>query len=398
MVNKEHFEVVIIGGGQAGISLSFYLQQRQIPHVVLERDRAFSSWHNRWDGFRTNTPNWMNTLPMLDVSHIPSNDPNGFVTREEIVDYLEQCLATVQPPIRTGTDVCRITQVGDGVWEVYTPDTVYQASSVAVCTGAMSTPRIPTGAAAISPSVPQLHSSHYQRPDQITTRSVLLVGSASSGVQICRLLAESGRFESIHLAVSNVSVLPQRILGMPTHRVVHFFGLFDVRNDSLLGKVMYSNLETKGDPIMRPAPKDLAKQYGVRLYGKFTGTDGALLHFSDGQTLATDDLTIIWCTGFRGDYSFIEPANRRAAFDEAGYPIHRRGVVPGAPGLYFVGLRYQHTVASHDLYGVGKDAKYVADHIHSRRLPLDNRRWAGVDDSTAMRPPQPSASREASDG
>jgi len=395
MVNKEYVEVVVVGGGQAGISLSYYLQQRRIPHVVLERDRAFSSWHNRWEGFRTNTPNWMNTLPMLDARTYPANDPGGFATRDEIVDYLEQCLAAVNPPIRTGMDVCRITQVGDGAWEVHTPDTVYQASSVAVCTGAMSTPRIPAGAARIPRSVAQLHSSHYQRPDQITTRNVLLVGSASSGVQICRLLAESGRFDSIHLAVSNVRILPEHILGLPTHRVVHFFGLFDVTNDSLLGKVMYSNLETKGDPIMRPAPKDLAQQYGVRLYGKFTGTDGALLCFSYGQTLATDDLTIIWCTGFRRAYSLIEPADRRAAFNESGYPIHVRGVVPAAPGLYFVGLRYQHTVASHDLYGVGKDAQFVADHIHLTRSQQGNRRWTGVNDSTASRAPQPVASRGA---
>ena len=362
----ELVDVVVVGGGQAGISVSYYLQQRQISHIVLERDRAFSSWHNRWDGFHANTPNWMNTLPIIDKSNIPANDPDGFATREALVDYFEKCLEAVNPPIRTNTEVHKITQLGEGIWKVYTHDTIYETKSVVICVGAMSTPRVPKSAVDILNSVPQLHSCEYQNPAQIATKSVLLVGSGSSGVQICKLLCQSGRFEQIHLAVSSVVVLPERFLGIQIHKFLHFFGLFDWRTDSILGKLMYSNLESKGDAIMRPIPSDFAKLYGVQLYGKFIGTDGSLLCFSDGRTLGTDDLTILWCTGFRGDYALIETRDREAVFDKAGYPNHVRGVVDAASGLYFVGLRYQHTVASHDIYGVGKDAKYVVDHIHSR--------------------------------
>ena len=365
--NREKYEVVIVGGGQAGISLAYYLQQRQIPYIILERDRAFSSWHNRWNGFHTNTPNWMNTLPVIDAGTFPGNDPDGFATREEIVDYFEKCLQEVNPHIRTNTDVYRITQLEGGGWEVDTRDCIYEARNVAICIGAMCTPKVPKAATDIPNSVPQLHSCEYQNPDQITTKSVLLVGSGSSGVQIGKLLGQSGRFEQIHLASSDVMVLPERLLGIQTHRLLHFFGLFDVRKDSIVGKLMYSGLETKGDPIVRPTPRDLAREYAVQLHGRFVGVDGSLLHFADGQTLATDDLTVIWCTGFRGDYSLIETNNRDAAFDKAGYPLHARGVVDGAPGLYFVGLRYQYTVASHDIYGVGKDARHVADHIFQKK-------------------------------
>jgi putative flavoprotein involved in K+ transport len=367
MIREQNMEVVLVGGGQAGISLSYYLQQRRVRHIILERDRAFSSWRNRWDGFRANTPNWMNTLPVVETHSLAARDPDGFATREEIVDYLEKCLAAVDPPIRTHTEVKRITRLETGLWEVSTDNTLYETHHVAVCTGAMSVPNLPKAAAEIPSSVPQFHSSEYQNPDQIATRSVLLVGSASSGVQICQLMGQSGRFDDIHLAVSKVMVLPKRLLGVPIHRIVHFFGLFDVRKSSVLGKVMYSNLESKGDPIMRPAPRDLADMYGVHLVGKFIRADGTLLHFSDRQTLATDGLTIVWCTGFRGDYSIVDVGDRASVFTQSGYPIHVRGVVEHAPGLYFVGLRYQHTVASHDIYGVAKDAEYVADHICRRR-------------------------------
>lgn len=366
MVSKASVDVIIIGGGQAGISLSYYLQQQQIPHLILERDRAFSSWHNRWSGFRTNTPNWMNTLPLLEGKRFPGNQAGGFATREEIVDYFEQCLRSVSPPIRTNTEVSKVVQLEKGSWEVYTDDVVYEAHDVAICIGAMCTPRVPKAAARLPAFVPQLHSSEYRNVEQITTKSVLVVGSGSSGMQISDLLVQSRRFENIHLAVSNVLVLPERFLGIQIHRFLHFFGLFDVRKDSLVGKLMYSGLETKGDPIMPPSPAGLAKRDGVHLYGRLTDVEGSTLHFSDGKTLETNDLTILWCTGFIGDYTFIETQHPDAAFGAMGYPNHKRGVVEAAPGLYFVGLRYQHTVASHDIYGVGKDAKYVAEQIANR--------------------------------
>lgn len=354
--------VLIIGAGQAGIALSSCLQRLQVPHVILERDRAFSSWHDRWDGFRTNTPNWMNTLPVLDTDRAPGNDARGFATREEMVAYFEECLEAVRPRLLTGVNVRRVIQGDDGTWSVHTDQEIYRARSVVVCTGAMTTPRIPALAGAIPSSVPRLHSSSYRNPEQIATGSVLLAGSGSSGMQICTLLAESGRFERIHLAVSNVLVLPRRILGVQVHRFLHRLGLFDVRKDSLRGRLMYARLGSRGDPIVRPTPRDVAKQHGVILHGRLTGVDGDTLTFADGSTLASEGLTVIWCTGFRADYGFIETRSPDA-FSDSGYPNHVRGVVASAPGLFFVGLRYQYTAASHDIYGVGRDAEYVAREI-----------------------------------
>ena len=366
MKSRSTASVVIVGGGQAGLTTSFYLGLSSVDHVVLEQDAAFSSWHNRWDGFRANTPNWMNTLPMLGSTRYPTGHRTGFATKEQLLEYFDECVRTFEPPLWTGVCVTGVTQREDHVWEVESENEVIEASAVVICVGAMSSPRLPASAASIPASVPQLHSSAYRSPDQITTRSVLVVGSGSSGTQISRLLGQSGQFDRVHLSVSKVLVLPRSVMGIQVHRFIHFFRLFDVRTTSPLGRLMYSGLETRGDPIMPPDPGDLARAYGIELHDRVAAADEGAVIFSDGEKLTTEELTIIWCTGFRSEFAFVRPQDRSAAFDPAGHPIHRRGVVDGSRGLFFVGLRYQHTVASHDIYGVGADAKYVADHLHGQ--------------------------------
>lgn len=356
----KEIEAAVIGGGQAGVMLSHYLSQLRIDHLVFERDRAFASWRNRWDGFRTNTPNWMNTLPVVGAETPPSGEADGFATRDEMVAYFDDCLAAVRPPILAGTEVTRVERRDDGTWLVVAGQQEYRARAVAICNGAMSMPWLPPSAAELPGDLPQLHSSQYRTPDQIETDAVLVVGTASSGVQIARLLCESQRFSRLHLALSKVLVLPEHVMGFPTHKVIHRLGLFDVRTTSVLGRLMYSGLETRGDPIMRPTPADLKRSYGVDLRGRFSGCDGREIRFEDGSGLSCEDLTVVWCTGFRPDYGFLVVENRDEAFHPTGHPKHERGVSEAVPGLFFVGLRYQDTVASHDIYGVARDAEYVA--------------------------------------
>jgi putative flavoprotein involved in K+ transport len=365
----EVHDVAVVGGGQAGISLSYYLQQRHIPHVILERQCPFSSWRNRWDGFRANTPNWMNTLPFMGVAPDSSKDGNAFATKDEIVAYFESCLNFVDPPVESGVQVDCVRKIDDRLWELRTSGRPYRARCVAICSGAMSLPKLPASASTVPDKVPQIHSSQYRSPGQIATGSVLVVGSASSGVQICRLLCESERFKHVHLSQSNVLVLPSKVLGIPIHRVIHALGLFNVTANSTLGRIMYSGLETKGDPIMRPAPADLRRNHDVKLHGKFLEYDGEMLNFAGSDGLSTKDLTIVWCTGFKPNFEFLDLDDRNEVFQNSGYPKHSRGVVDAVPGLFFVGLRYQHTVASHDIYGVGKDAEFIAGSIQD---------WLGI--------------------
>jgi putative flavoprotein involved in K+ transport len=360
-------DVVVVGAGQAGLSLSYYLRQYGVSHVVLERDRPFSSWHHRWDGFYANTPNWMNSLPRSAKGLFPGKDANGFATKQELLDYFDRYLEETDPPLRVRSNVTRARQTGAGIWEIATDDgSLMKARNVAICTGAMAAPRIPSLATDISAGVPQMHSSEYRNPRQLRTPEVLIVGSGSSGVQICKELCRSGRFRRIHLATSNILVLPRHVCGIQIHRFLHLLGFFQVRTKSSIGRLMYSSLETRGDPIVRPHPRDLARQYGVKVYGRVRAADSVHIRFDDGQVLPTEDVSILWCSGYKPDYGWIENRHGPLNLDRRGYPIHERGVVNDSAGLYFVGLRYQFTVASHDIFGVGRDAEYVASHITAR--------------------------------
>ncbi len=362
----QKYQTVIIGAGQAGVALSHCLQQRGVSHIVLESDRPFSDWYRRrWDSFAMNTPNWMNSLPGATQQFAPTASRNAYGTYRDALDYFEAYLSAVQPPIRieqvSGIDVNR-----DGSWHVVTGDDHYNADNVAVCTGHAGLAKIPPVAAKVPAHVRQLHSSQYQRPEQIQTANVLVVGSGSSGVQICQDLAVSSRFQSVALCESGNLTMPWSILGVPTYTLMKWLGVFKITRESWIGRWTFPKLETKGDPATPPSPRSLAKKYGVRRFGRIRSADDDTIQCGRGQQISTTDLTIVWCTGFTTSYDFMDPDVRDLALDQRGIVVHHRGVVASLPGLYFLGLRFQHTLVSQDLFGVGQDAPYIADHIAAR--------------------------------
>lgn len=192
------------------------------------------------------------------------------------------------------------------------------------------------------------------------------MGSGNSGVQICEDLTRSGRFDNITFSVSGNLVIPSKIVGISINTLMKWFRLLDLKPNSWLGrKLVQAN---KGDPTTPPSPEQLAEAFGVDLVGRVTGLDQAGIRCSDGRTVPLETLSVVWCTGFQARYDFIEPLDRDEVFDEAGQPVHERGLVTTAPGLYFVGLRFQYTVASQAIYGMGRDAQFVAQHISANNL------------------------------
>lgn len=308
-----------------------------------------------------NTANWMNRLPGLN-RRFSDRRWWDVASLAETLEYLNAYATAVAAPVRENTRVRSVEQRPDGTWHVVADNHDVSTPVVAICTGAMSRPRIPLASERLPQHVHQLHSSEYRRPAQIHTRRVLVVGSGNSGVQICHELACVG-FDEVYLSVSGNRVLPWHIWGIPIAVVTRAIRIFDTRRTSFLGKRLAAG-RARGDIAMAPGPAELRQQYGVRLVGRVRDASaGKAVECDDGSRVSTDDLTIVWCTGFADRYEWIRPSSRTAAFYDDGEPKHQRGEVPGAPGLYFVGLRFQYTLSSHLLYGVGRDARHVSGRI-----------------------------------
>lgn len=361
---KEFINTIIVGGGQAGITTSYFLQQNKIAHIVLEKDHAFSIWNKRWDSFHMNTANWMNSLPGSTEEFAGDENRNGLGTKDDALRYFESYLAAVNPPLRENTEATLVKQKKDNTWQVHTPGSIYQAKNVVICTNPLKNPKIPPISIGLPSTVPQIHSSEYKNPKQINTDHVLIVGSGNSGVQICEELAKSGRFEIIMFSISGNLTFPIKILGFSIYKLLKLFRLVNLKPNTWLGRKLFPF--NKGDPAIPPSPKQLAEIYKVDLVGKVSGIDQTGIRCSDSKTVPFKDLSVIWCTGFQSNYGFIELKNRNEVFSTAGQPIHKRGVVAAAPSLYFVGLRYQFTIGSHSIYGVGIDAQYIAHFIAER--------------------------------
>jgi putative flavoprotein involved in K+ transport len=363
----ESIPAVIVGGGPAGITTSYFLGQRHIPHIVLEMERAFSEWYRRWDSFYMNTANWMNDLPGAKEDFAAGANRDGLGSKADALRYFESYLAAVRPPLREFTEATSVRQSRHDTWTVATPDGKYETGNVVICSGVLREPKRPPVAAELPTDLFQLHSTEYRNPKQIEPGHVLLVGSGNSGIQICEDLALSGRFDKLTLAVSGNLTIPLEVLGIPIFTLMRWFRLLDFKPNTWIGRRLVPM--NKGDPTLPPSPKKLAERYGVELVGKVSAFKGADIHCVDGSTVPLEGLGVIWCTGFESRFDFIDPAHGNGVFDPAGQPIHDRGVVPSVPGLYFVGLRAQHTVASQSLYGMVKDAQYVAGHIAARERP-----------------------------
>ncbi|MCD2471367.1 MSMEG_0569 family flavin-dependent oxidoreductase [Jiella sp. MQZ9-1] len=401
--------MAVIGGGQAGLSVSRHLVDRGIDHVVFERYRRFHSWRvDRWDSFCLVTPNWQCRLP-----HFPydGDDPDGFMPRDEIVDYLDRFAQSFAPPLLEGVQVWRVSP-DEKRYRIETTLGVWSADQVVIASGGYDTPIVPPYAAHLDPAIMQLHSRDYRRPSQLPAGACLVVGTGQSGVQIMDDLVRAGR--KVHMAVGPAPRSPRKYRGRDATDWLYDMGYYAVtiaEHPDPAKALSQTNHYLSGRDGGREIDlRRFARDDGVSLYGSLAdmaaerisflpdlaanlddadrsycgirdqidayiareGIDAPLeppyepVWHPDRDVTAIDAHTlgitaVIWAIGFRPDYSWIDID----VFDERGKPVFDRGVT-AKPGCYFIGLGWLNTWGSGRFLAIDEDSRHLADIIARR--------------------------------
>ncbi len=348
----ERLETVVIGAGQAGLAVGHQLAMQDVDALVLSDEiRLGDNWRRRWGSLRLQTPARYSGLPGMPF---PA-PPDHLADKDEVGDYLEQYAARLEIPTRLNTRVQNLSATSTG-FRVLANDgaTAFDCENVVVATGPFQKPRIPAVAARLATTIHQLHSSQYTNPFDLPDGPVLVVGAGNSGAQIALELA---RYRKVWLAGPNTGHLPRRLLGRDIFDwiwpAMHFAHL-----DRRLGRLTKARVQQGGDSLIGLAEQRLA-QSGVTRVDRLHDERGGM-PLCGAAVVAPR--VIIWCTGFDYDYSWID----LPAFEADGTPQHRRGVSTTVPGLYFIGLRFQHRMSSSLIGGVGADAEFIADAVVRR--------------------------------
>jgi putative flavoprotein involved in K+ transport len=353
---QEHFDTVIIGGGQAGLAVGHHLARLERSFVILDaHDRIGDAWRRRWDSLLVFTPARYNGLPGWSFPAAAWSYPS----KDDIADYLEAYAARFGLPVRTGVRVDGVRRDGDAYVVTAGPHR-YRAANVVVATGAYDSPRIPAFAADLDPSITQLHSSAYRNQSQLRAGSVLVVGAGNSGAEIA---LESSAGHRTWLSGRDTGQEPFRPGGGWDRLFTPVFWFMLSRVFTLrtpIGRKVRDQLSDRGLPIARARREDL-RRAGVERVARVSGVRDGRPALDDGTIL--DPANVVWCTGFRPDFGWID----LPVFGPDGRPRHERGVVGAAPGLYFVGLFFQSTAASPLIGGVGRDARHIARTIGATR-------------------------------
>ena len=401
--------VAVIGAGQAGLSISWHLTRSSIDHVVFEKERAGHVWRaERWDTFCLVTPNWQCQLPGFPYN---GSDPHGFMLRDEIVDYLDAFVASFNPPLREGVTVRSLRGDAQHSYLLDTTDGLHIADQVVIAAGGYQIPIIPRCAERLPGAIVQVHSSIYRNPGELPDGAVLVVGSGQSGCQIAEDLHLAGR--KVHLCVGDAPRVARRYRGKDVVEWLHLMGYYDlpVHEHPLREGVRD---KTNHYVTSRDGGRDIDLRQraleGMELYGRLLDVRGDSLLLDDDLAMCLDQAdqvsdsiqtsidgfigkkgiaapdepryrpvwtpprerpeldyraagisSIVWCIGFRTDYSWID----LPVFNGRGAPSHVRGVTP-VPGVYFLGLPWLYTWGSGRFSGVARDAEYLAEHIKVR--------------------------------
>jgi putative flavoprotein involved in K+ transport len=358
MTTPEHIETVIVGAGQAGLATGYHLKRLGRQFVVLDgNNRVGDNWRQQWDSLQLYTPARYDGLPGLPFP----GKPWSFPGKDDVANYLERYAATFELMVRARTRVVRLTARAGGGYRVTTPTGEIDCTNVVVATGSFGrTPHVPAFAAGLDPAILQLHSSQYRRPSQLSDGPVLVVGASHSGADIAYEVALA---HETTLAGRDCGQIPPR-LESPAMRAIFPMIVFGWRHvvtrSTPVGRKMMPHARFHGAPMLRVKRSDLSARGVHRVPARVEGVRDGRPALADGTTF--DVSTVIWCTGFRQVFDWIE----LPVFGPDGWPREYRGVVDEAPGLYFCGLSFQYAFASMVLPGIGRDAGYIARRIEAR--------------------------------
>jgi putative flavoprotein involved in K+ transport len=359
--DTESIGTVVIGGGQAGLSVGYHLARRGLPFVILDdRARVGDPWRSRWNSLRLFTPA---RFAGLDGRPFPA-PPHTFPTKDEMADYLEGYARDFDLPVRSGVRVERVSRQGRG-FLVVAGEHRMTADHVVVAMANHQRPRTPPFAADLDPAITQFHSIDYRAPAQFADGDVLVVGAGNSGAEIALEAARSGH--RAWLAGRDTGHIPFRIEGLASRLFLLRLVLRGVFHRVLtvatpVGRMVRRKVLHGGGPLVRTRPAELAAA-GIARLPRMTGAREGRPVLEDGRVL--DVGTVVWCTGFHPGFSWID----LPVFDGDGEPRHQAGVVAEQPGLYFVGLHFLYAMSSEMIHGVGRDAARIADAISSTSSP-----------------------------
>jgi putative flavoprotein involved in K+ transport len=344
--SSDEVDVAVIGAGQAGLAMGYFLRRQVRRFVILDRaDSIGSAWRERWESLTLFTPRGYSALPGLPFP----GEPDGYPTRGEVTAYLERYAETFELPVELNREVAMLERDDDGRFRLELVGRTIVADQVVVATGPFQVPYVPEVAERLADEVVRMHAVGYRRPDETPTGTVLVVGGGNTGFQIAKELSATRK---VVLSVgSRQKPLPQRVLGRDIFWWLTKARILDKTVDSRLGR----KLRTR-DTLIGSSPRELQKRHGVELKPRVVDADERTVRFDDGGELEVD--AVIWATGYRADYSWI----RLPILDENGRLRHRRGVTE-IPGLYFLGLTWQHTRGSALIGWVKDDAGFIAERI-----------------------------------
>jgi putative flavoprotein involved in K+ transport len=355
--NTERINTVVIGGGQAGLSVGYHLKKRDVPFLILEaNNRIGDSWRKRWDSLHLFTPALYDSIDGLPF---PA-PPYSFPSKDDMADYLESYAKHFDLPVRTGLQVERLSKP-NGKFEVLAGDRTIEADNVVVAMATYQKPQIPPFARDLDPGIVQLHSRDYRNPSQLREGPVLIVGAGNSGAEIAM---EVARTHKTWMSGRDVGHVPFNIAGLASRLVlihvvlrVLFHRILTVNTP--MGRKARPKMTSQGGPLIRTRPAWL-NALSVERVPRVAEVKDGKPRLEDGRVL--DVANVIWCTGFHPGFSWIDlPAMEKEE------PEHYRGIVGKLPGLYFVGLHFLYAFSSTMIHGVGRDAKYIVDHIASRQ-------------------------------